>query len=67
MLGTAKSVKIIIRPDSAQPGATVTLFDGLFLRKYFYFSLPLYSGGEVWEGIWNQTHLMVLNFCLESV
>ena len=26
------------------------------------FFLPLYSGGEVWEGIWNQTHLVV---CIE--
>ena len=29
------------------------------------FLLPLYSGRKVWEGIWNQTHLVVLNFCLE--
>ena len=27
--------------------------------------VSLYSGGEVWKGIWNQTHLVVLNFCLE--
>ena len=32
-----------------------------------FFSLSLYSGDEVWEGIWNQTHLMVLNFCLERL
>ena len=30
----------------------------------FFLSL-LYSGGEVWEGIWNQSHLVVLHFCLE--
>ena len=28
--------------------------------------LPLYYGPEVWE-IWNQTHLVVLNFCLERL
>ena len=29
--------------------------------------MPLYSGGKVWEGIWNQTHFVVLNFCLERL
>ena len=28
---------------------------------------PLYSGSEVLEGIWYQTHLVVLNFCLERL
>ena len=33
------------------------------------FLLPLYSGSEVWEAIWNQTDLvvLVLNFCLERL
>ena len=30
---------------------------------YICFWFPLYSGGGVWEGIWNQTHLVVFNFC----
>ena len=29
-----------------------------------FFLLSLYSGGEVWKGIWNPTHLVVLNFSL---
>ena len=29
--------------------------------------LQLYSGDEVWEGIWNQIHLVVLNYCLERL
>ena len=31
------------------------------------FFLPIYSGSEVWEGIWIHTHLVVLNFCLEEI
>ena len=31
------------------------------------FLMRLYSGGEVWEGIWNHTHLVVLNFYLERL
>ena len=38
---------------------------GEFFFKYFL--LPLYSGEEVWEGIWNQTYLVVLNFCLKRL
>ena len=33
---------------------------------HIIFVLPLY-GWEVWEGIWNQTHLVVRNFCLERL
>ena len=29
--------------------------------------LFLYFGGEVWEGIWNKTHWVVLNFWLERL
>ena len=36
-------------------------------RTRLYFLLPQYSISEVWEGIWNQTHLEVLNFCLERL
>ena len=32
-----------------------------------YSLLPLYCGNDVWENIWNQTHLVVLNFCLERL
>ena len=32
-----------------------------------FFLLPLYSGGEMWEGIWNQTHLEVLHFGLKRL
>ena len=35
------------------------------INYIFSFFLSLYSGREVWEGIWNQTHQVVLNFCLE--
>ena len=35
------------------------------LGRVIVFLLPLYFGGEISEGKWNQTHLMVLNFCLE--
>ena len=31
------------------------------------FLLPLYSGGEVWERIWNQTNLVLLNLCLKRL
>ena len=31
------------------------------------FLLPLYTGREVWEGIWNQSHLVVLNFCVKRL
>ena len=31
------------------------------------FVLPLYSGSEMCEGTWNQTHLLVWNFCLERL
>ena len=31
------------------------------------FLLPLYPGSEVWDCIWNQTHLVVWNFCLERL
>ena len=33
----------------------------------YFLSLSLYSGTEAWEGIWNQTHLVVLNFCLDRL
>ena len=36
-------------------------------RLILFIWLPLYFGGEMWEGIWNQTHLVVLNFCLERL
>ena len=34
---------------------------------YSFFLLPLYSGDEVWEGIWNQIHLVVMDFGLERL
>ena len=43
------------------------LYEKKFFTSQFFFSLPLYSGDEVWEGIWNQTHLAVLNFCLGEI
>ena len=33
----------------------------------YIFLLLLYSGGEMWKSMWNQTHLVVLNFCLERL
>ena len=39
----------------------------VWLRVFHVILLPLYSGGEVWEGIWNKTHLLILNFCLERL
>ena len=39
--------------------------------EYFFlltfFLLPLYSGDEVWKGIWNRTQLLVLNFCVQGL
>ena len=32
-----------------------------------YFYCPLYSGDEIWEGIWNQIYLVVLYFYLERL
>ena len=34
IFGPAESLKMINRSDPARPNETVTLFDGLFLRKY---------------------------------
>ena len=34
------------------------------LTSFIYFLSPLYTGSEVWECIWNQTHLVLLNACL---
>ena len=42
-------------------------FSSLKLLWKLFFILPLYSGSEVWEGIWNQTHLVTLNFRLERL
>ena len=36
-------------------------------RVLLFFLLPLYFGSKVWEGIWNQTYLEVLNFYLGSL
>ena len=36
-------------------------------QSLFLFSMPPYSGSEVWDGIWNETHSVVLNFCLERL
>ena len=45
-----------------------TLCGCVCIQSVFHvFLLPPYSGGEVWQGIWNQTHLVVLNFCLERL
>ena len=33
----------------------------------FFLLLPLHSRDEVLKGVWNQTHLVVLNFCLERL
>ena len=38
-----------------------------FLTLYIFFLLLLYSGDEMWECIWNQTHLVVLNLCFERL
>ena len=45
------------------------LLCGFFLIEFLlaFFLLHLYSGGEMWEGISNQTHLVVLIFCLERL
>ena len=32
-----------------------------------YIFLPLYSGGEVWEGIWNQTYFSVIEFLFREI
>jgi len=37
------------------------------LRLWQPLFYPLYSGSEVWEGIWNQTHFVVLNFGIERL
>ena len=37
------------------------------LTGILLFKLPPYYSGRVWEGIWNQTHLLVLNCCLENL
>jgi len=37
------------------------------IHESFFYLSPLYSRSEVWEGIWNPTHLVVLNFCLERL
>ena len=34
IFGLAESFKTMNRPDMTRPGATVTLFDGLFLGEY---------------------------------
>ena len=31
------------------------------------FLLPLYSGSEVWEGIWNQTHFIGIEFLSHEI
>ena len=43
------------------------LYEKKFFTSQFFFSLPLYSGDEVWDGIWNQTHLAVLNLSREII
>ena len=49
----------------------ITFFNKLecyhVLSALLFFLLPLYSGDEMWEGIWNQTHMVILNFCLKRV
>ena len=34
---------------------------------YIYFLLPLYSGCEVWESIWNQTHFSGIEFLSREI
>ena len=45
------------------------MYDELEMKKMgrHFILLALYSGGEEWEGIWNQTQSVVLNFCLERL
>ena len=43
------------------PIFTIHNFESNSTGIFFYF---LYISSEVWEGIWNQTHSVVLNFCL---
>ena len=51
--------EIILDPKNLSPKALKNV--RFFERKKIY--CHLYSGGELWEDIWNQTHLVVFNFC----
>ena len=61
----AKREKIVKHQDLKNDIAETYSLQPVDIIPVFLF--PLYSGSELWEGIWNQTHLVVLNFCLDRL